>query len=93
MFDMKLSMSRDVYIRETGAAHREMNSVPKNIMEDCLLVGIMGCGRLGNEIANCLLIIGKLKPAQLYISTRRPEHLGCWSNNTKCHHLVYWQIY
>ncbi|XP_076464346.1 NADP-dependent oxidoreductase domain-containing protein 1-like [Babylonia areolata] len=43
--------------------------------KDALVVGILGCGRLGSQIAHCLLTYGKLNPSELHISTRRPETL------------------
>lgn len=49
---------------------------------DPLIVGIIGCGRLGRLIANCLLTYGQLPPARLKISTRRPEMLGIYYKYT-----------
>ena len=43
---------------------------------DSLVVGIIGCGRLGSQIAHCLLTYGQIHPTKLQISTRRPETLG-----------------
>lgn len=70
--------------------HRELKSQLKNpsvkrttrILQndrsnkDPLLVGILGCGRLGSQIVQCLLTYGKISPANIQISTRRPEILG-----------------
>lgn len=70
--------------------HRELKSQLKNpsvkrttrILQndrsnkDPLLVGILGCGRLGSQIVQCLLTYGKISPANIHISTRRPEILG-----------------
>ncbi|KAL8613758.1 hypothetical protein ACOMHN_029615 [Nucella lapillus] len=58
---------------------------------DVLQVGILGCGRLGSQIAHCLLTYGKLNPSELHISTRRPETLeylqqrgvDCFFNNSR----------
>ena len=43
---------------------------------DPLKVGIIGCGRLGSQLAHCLLTYGRVKPKDLRVSTRRPETLG-----------------
>lgn len=43
--------------------------------KDSLLIGILGGGRLGSQIANCLLSYGRINPKELQISTRRPETL------------------
>ncbi|XP_005094709.1 NADP-dependent oxidoreductase domain-containing protein 1 [Aplysia californica] len=58
---------------------------------DSLIVGIIGCGRLGSQIAHCLLTYGQIHPKKLQISTRRPEtleylqHKGveCYYNNER----------
>ncbi|XP_060068461.1 NADP-dependent oxidoreductase domain-containing protein 1-like [Ylistrum balloti] len=42
---------------------------------DPLKVGIIGCGRLGSQLAHCLLTYGDMNPKDLKISTRRPETL------------------
>lgn len=44
--------------------------------KDPLQVGIIGCGRLGTHLAQALLSFGDVSPADLYISTRRPETIG-----------------
>ena len=41
-----------------------------------LNIGIIGCGRLGKHIADCLLSYGEVSPDYLTISTRRPETLS-----------------
>ena len=43
---------------------------------DPLVVGIIGCGRLGSHLANCILTYGEINPSELKISTRRPETLS-----------------
>ena len=40
------------------------------------IIGIIGCGRLGSQLAHCLLTFGEIPPQDLRISTRRPETLG-----------------
>jgi len=58
---------------------------------DSLIIGIIGCGRLGSQIAHCLLTYGQIHPKKLQISTRRPEtleylqHKGveCYYNNER----------
>lgn len=56
---------------------------------DSLMVGIIGCGRLGSQIAHCLLTYGRLHPSKLHISTRRPETLGEFSFY---HSMVNWNF-
>ncbi|XP_067681769.1 NADP-dependent oxidoreductase domain-containing protein 1-like [Haliotis asinina] len=59
--------------------------------QDPLLVGIIGCGHVGSQIAHCLLTYGRMNPSDLHISTRRPETLEylasrgteCYNNNVK----------
>lgn len=41
-----------------------------------LKIGIIGCGRLGSHLANCLISFGESKPEDIFISTRRPETLS-----------------
>ncbi|CAH3161459.1 unnamed protein product [Porites evermanni] len=43
---------------------------------DPLLVGIIGCGRLGKQLANTLLTFSDVHPEELFLSTRRPETLS-----------------
>ncbi|CAG5134858.1 unnamed protein product [Candidula unifasciata] len=52
---------------------------------DLPIVGIIGCGRLGRQIVNCLLTYGQLLPARLKISTRRPESLGLQEKGLECY--------
>ncbi|XP_022333504.2 NADP-dependent oxidoreductase domain-containing protein 1-like [Crassostrea virginica] len=67
---------------------------------DPLKVGIIGCGRLGSQLAHCLLTYGRVKPKDLRVSTRRPETLeylqnkgvDCFHDNVKLvnlSHLVF----
>eukprot|EP00118_Oscarella_pearsei_P017157 m.169299 g.169299 ORF g.169299 m.169299 type:complete len:339 (+) comp38981_c0_seq5:3-1019(+) len=42
-------------------------------------VGIIGCGRIGQQIVKCLLAYGRCEASDISISTRRPEAL---------HHLI-----
>jgi phosphoglycerate dehydrogenase-like enzyme len=44
--------------------------------KDPVKIGIMGCGRLGSQLAHCLLTYGGVKPKDIKVSTRRPETLG-----------------
>lgn len=48
------------------------DSLPK----DPLIIGIIGCGRLGTHIAQTLLTFGEVNEADLIVSTRRIETLG-----------------
>ncbi|PFX18577.1 NADP-dependent oxidoreductase domain-containing protein 1-like isoform X2 [Stylophora pistillata] len=43
---------------------------------DPLLVGIIGCGRLGKQLANTILKFSDVHPEELFLSTRRPETLS-----------------
>lgn len=43
---------------------------------DPLLVGIIGCGRLGKQLANTLLKFSDVHPEELFLSTRQPETLS-----------------
>ncbi|ESO83530.1 hypothetical protein LOTGIDRAFT_133318 [Lottia gigantea] len=71
--------------RKTAMILQDMN------VKDELTVGILGGGRLGSQIAHCLLTFGRMNPQNLQISTRRPEtleylqHKGveCYYNNKK----------
>ncbi|XP_022108684.1 NADP-dependent oxidoreductase domain-containing protein 1-like [Acanthaster planci] len=47
---------------------------------DPLLVGIIGCGRIGLHLANTLLTYADVQPKELFVSTRRPETLGVLRN-------------
>ncbi|KAJ8309313.1 hypothetical protein KUTeg_014187 [Tegillarca granosa] len=52
---------------------------------DPLKVGIIGCGRLGSQLAHCLLTYGNVGPKDMKISTRRPETLEYLQNKgTDC---------
>ncbi|CAD5117422.1 DgyrCDS6192 [Dimorphilus gyrociliatus] len=43
---------------------------------NALKIGIIGCGRIGSQLASCLLSFGEVSPAELKIATRRPETLS-----------------
>lgn len=43
---------------------------------NALKIGIIGCGRIGSQLANCLLSFGEVSSAELKIATRRPETLS-----------------
>ncbi|XP_061172106.1 NADP-dependent oxidoreductase domain-containing protein 1-like [Saccostrea echinata] len=54
---------------------------------DPLKVGIIGCGRLGSQLAHCLLTYGRVNPKDLKVSTRRPETLEYLQNKgVDCFH-------
>ncbi|XP_013415154.1 NADP-dependent oxidoreductase domain-containing protein 1-like isoform X2 [Lingula anatina] len=54
---------------------------------DPLLVGIIGCGKLGSQLANCLLTYADVRPEELKISSRRPETLGdLQDRGVRCFH-------
>ncbi|XP_050407233.1 NADP-dependent oxidoreductase domain-containing protein 1 [Patella vulgata] len=46
-----------------------------NETKDSVKVGILGGGRLGSQIAHCLITFGRMNLQNLQISTRRPETL------------------
>ncbi|KAK3597347.1 hypothetical protein CHS0354_034590 [Potamilus streckersoni] len=58
---------------------------------DPVKVGILGCGRLGSQLAHCFLTFGNINPKDIIISTRRPEILenlinkgvDCFNDNIK----------
>lgn len=64
---------------------------------DPLKIGILGCGRVGSQLADCFLTYGNINPKDIKISTRRPETLeyllnkgvDCFHDNIKlvttCH--------
>ena len=43
---------------------------------DPISVGIIGCGRIGLHLVNCLQTYADVQPTEIHISTRRPELLG-----------------
>ena len=43
--------------------------------KDPVLIGIIGCGRLGTHLAHSLLTFGMVNTEDIKISTRRPETL------------------
>ena len=43
---------------------------------DPLKIGILGCGRLGSQLAHSFITYGNINPKDIKISTRRPETLG-----------------
>jgi len=45
-------------------------------LRDPLKIGLIGCGRLGKQIASSLLTFSDVRPNELFISTRRPDALG-----------------
>lgn len=45
------------------------------IQRDPVKVGIIGCGRLGRQLATSLLAFAGVRPEELFVSTRRPELL------------------
>ncbi|KAL5008026.1 hypothetical protein ScPMuIL_013607 [Solemya velum] len=54
---------------------------------DSLKVGIIGCGRLGSQLADCLLTYGGIPAHDLAVSTRRPETLENLKNrDVDCYH-------
>ncbi|XP_052769563.1 NADP-dependent oxidoreductase domain-containing protein 1-like [Mya arenaria] len=60
-------------------------------LRDPLKIGIIGCGRLGSQLAHCFITFGNIDPDDIKISTRRPETLeyllnkgvDCFHDNAK----------
>ncbi|GFR96932.1 NADP-dependent oxidoreductase domain-containing protein 1-like [Elysia marginata] len=86
------SRARDAKLRQMNPGKQRSTNILQDESErDTLIVGIIGCGRLGSQIAHCLLTYGQLHPSKLHISTRRPEtleylqHKGveCYFNNER----------
>ncbi|RUS72948.1 hypothetical protein EGW08_019288 [Elysia chlorotica] len=86
------SRARDAKLRQMNPGKQRSTQILQDESErDTLIVGIIGCGRLGSQIAHCLLTYGQLHPSKLQISTRRPEtleylqHKGveCYFNNER----------
>ncbi|KAL4237763.1 oxidoreductase [Mactra antiquata] len=58
---------------------------------DPLKIGILGCGRLGSQLAHSFITYGNISPKDIKISTRRPETLeyllnkgvDCFHDNIK----------
>ncbi|XP_052273252.1 NADP-dependent oxidoreductase domain-containing protein 1-like isoform X2 [Dreissena polymorpha] len=60
-------------------------------LRDPLKIGILGCGRLGSQLAHSLITFGNIDPEDIKVSTRRPETLeyllnkgvDCFHDNVK----------
>jgi hypothetical protein len=51
-----------------------------------LKIGIIGCGRIGYQLARSLLEFSEVYPNEMEISTRQPDSLGFFTNqNIKCY--------
>lgn len=60
-----------------------MNEVKK---DPGLQIGIIGCGRIGYQLARSLLEFSEVYPNEIEISTRQPDSLGFFLNqNIKCY--------
>ncbi|CAL1537130.1 unnamed protein product [Lymnaea stagnalis] len=70
---------------------KSSDEIQEKSNKSTISIGIIGCGRLGNQIAQSLLTYGQIEASHLQISTRRPETLGhlqqkgvsCFFNNKK----------
>jgi len=60
---------------ENSASSRSTDS-RNAVGRNKFVVGLIGCGRMGRHLVNCLLKFCDLLPEELIISTRRPETLG-----------------
>ena len=70
------SISRQLKKRLKSPQKRSTRILQDTGPRDPLKVGILGCGRLGSQLAHCLITYGSINPKDLKISTRRPETLG-----------------
>ncbi|RDD44387.1 NADP-dependent oxidoreductase domain-containing protein 1 [Trichoplax sp. H2] len=74
-----LNELRQVVLEEYSSrvVHRPSSSriLNTSIQRDPVKVGIIGCGRLGRQLATSLLAFAGVRPEELFISTRRPELL------------------
>ncbi|CAF0739434.1 unnamed protein product [Brachionus calyciflorus] len=79
---------RNIEEIRTGST-RQKNSMLLNEMKKTpgLHVGIIGCGKLGYQLARCLLEYSEVYPNELQISTRQPELLKEFHRkNIKCYY-------
>lgn len=63
-----LNEARETIFDKTKTKYKSANYSP-------LKIGIIGCGRLGKQLATVFLEFGNLDACDLYISTRCPENL------------------
>lgn len=68
---------------------RASRFIQETTPKDPLLVGLIGCGRLGSHLAHCLLSFAEVNPTELKISTRRPETLGMLFLSSQKHEILY----
>lgn len=61
-----------------SGAMKQKNSMLLNEMKRTpgLHIGIIGCGKLGRQLARCFLEYAEVYPNELHISTRQPELLS-----------------
>ena len=70
-----------VYFRQLKKSLKSPQKRSNRILQDQsprdpLKIGILGCGRVGSQLAHCFITYGNINPKDLKISTRRPETLG-----------------
>ena len=73
MLDFNRQIKSQLHNPDKRRASRLLQDVSAR---DPLLVGIIGCGRLGSHLAHCLLSFAEVNPEDIKIATRRPETLS-----------------
>ena len=68
--------SRQLAIQLKNRQKRKARILKDLCEKDPLFIGVLGCGRVGSQLVNCLLTYGRVGPNEMAISTRRPETLG-----------------
>ena len=59
-----------------GPLKRSTRILQDPSLRDPLKIGILGCGRLGSQLAYSFMTFGNVLPEDIKVSTRRPETLG-----------------
>ncbi|XP_031559285.1 NADP-dependent oxidoreductase domain-containing protein 1-like [Actinia tenebrosa] len=71
-----LNDARQKIIEKRSPTKKKSKLLQEAPKRDPLLVGIIGCGRLGKQLTNTLLKYSDVHPEEIFISTRRPETLS-----------------
>ncbi|KAK3094039.1 hypothetical protein FSP39_023312 [Pinctada imbricata] len=82
-----LQEARQIRTQMKNPQKKAAKILSDNESRDPLKIGLLGCGRLGSQLAHCLLTYGGIHPKHLKISTRRPETLEYLQNKgVDCFH-------
>ena len=75
---LNYSLRRNIEDIKRGNQVIQKNSLLMSEMNQTLglKIGIIGCGKLGRQLAVSLLEFSKVQPNELQISTRQPENLS-----------------